>query len=146
MVKPNTDLVRGKKRQRQWSSKKKSGCLTCRIRKIKCDEEKPNCRRCFSTGRQCDGYSSSGSGNGRTLTGLGTTPNADMSLDVNFADSLNVYTNEPIRLPRTLARHSFPSRSFDYFIHRPSSTKSLGTMCMLPVKVNEVLSKGISLT
>ncbi|KAK5171198.1 uncharacterized protein LTR77_004342 [Saxophila tyrrhenica] len=35
----------------------KSGCITCRIRRVKCDEEKPACRRCISTGRTCDGYS-----------------------------------------------------------------------------------------
>jgi len=28
----------------------------CRIRKVKCDEEKPHCKRCTSTGRTCDGY------------------------------------------------------------------------------------------
>lgn len=27
-----------------------------RIRKVKCDEEKPYCKRCTSTGRKCDGY------------------------------------------------------------------------------------------
>lgn len=27
-----------------------------RIRRIRCDEEIPSCRRCVSTGRQCDGY------------------------------------------------------------------------------------------
>ncbi|KAF4637900.1 hypothetical protein G7Y89_g190 [Cudoniella acicularis] len=27
------------------------------IRRVKCDEEKPHCRRCTSTGRKCDGYS-----------------------------------------------------------------------------------------
>lgn len=29
-----------------------------RIRHVKCDEAKPHCRRCLSTGRTCDGYSS----------------------------------------------------------------------------------------
>lgn len=29
-----------------------------RIRRVKCDENKPNCDRCTSTGRNCDGYSS----------------------------------------------------------------------------------------
>ncbi|KAK5065361.1 hypothetical protein LTR84_001199 [Exophiala bonariae] len=28
-----------------------------RIRKVKCDEAKPHCTRCTSTGRKCDGYS-----------------------------------------------------------------------------------------
>jgi hypothetical protein len=30
--------------------------LLGRIRKVKCDEEKPHCKRCTSTGRTCDGY------------------------------------------------------------------------------------------
>jgi hypothetical protein len=29
-----------------------------RIRKIKCDEEKPSCQKCVKTGRTCDGYES----------------------------------------------------------------------------------------
>lgn len=28
----------------------------CRIRRVKCDESKPTCQRCTSTGRKCDGY------------------------------------------------------------------------------------------
>ncbi|KAF2170226.1 hypothetical protein M409DRAFT_51968 [Zasmidium cellare ATCC 36951] len=35
----------------------KSGCITCRIRRVKCDETKPECNRCTKTGRKCDGYS-----------------------------------------------------------------------------------------
>lgn len=27
-----------------------------RVRRVKCDEEKPSCHRCISTGRKCDGY------------------------------------------------------------------------------------------
>ncbi|KAF3801954.1 Transcriptional regulatory protein moc3 [Colletotrichum gloeosporioides] len=42
----------------QSRPKVKSGCVTCRTRKIKCDEEKPFCHRCTSTGRTCDGYES----------------------------------------------------------------------------------------
>ncbi|KAN0110587.1 hypothetical protein V8E51_006974 [Hyaloscypha variabilis] len=34
----------------------KTGCGTCRIRKIRCDEAKPFCNRCVKTGRKCDGY------------------------------------------------------------------------------------------
>jgi hypothetical protein len=29
---------------------------TYRIRKVKCDEVKPSCKRCTDTGRKCDGY------------------------------------------------------------------------------------------
>ncbi|VUC26086.1 unnamed protein product [Clonostachys rosea] len=34
----------------------KSGCRTCRARRIKCDEVRPACSRCTSTGRFCEGY------------------------------------------------------------------------------------------
>lgn len=30
--------------------------MSNRIRKVKCDEQKPQCQRCLSTGRVCDGY------------------------------------------------------------------------------------------
>lgn len=31
-------------------------CPRSRIRRVKCDEEKPACQRCTTTGRKCDGY------------------------------------------------------------------------------------------
>lgn len=44
------------RRKLQYHSKAKTGCWTCRIRRVKCGEEKPSCHRCTSTGRTCDGY------------------------------------------------------------------------------------------
>ncbi|KAH6885433.1 hypothetical protein B0T10DRAFT_444714 [Thelonectria olida] len=41
---------------RKGSRKVRTGCLTCKIRKVKCDEGKPHCDRCVRTGRKCDGY------------------------------------------------------------------------------------------
>ncbi|CAK7225860.1 hypothetical protein SBRCBS47491_006032 [Sporothrix bragantina] len=41
---------------RKGSKKVRSGCITCKIRKVKCDETKPYCLRCTKTGRKCDGY------------------------------------------------------------------------------------------
>ncbi|KAF4634345.1 hypothetical protein G7Y89_g3765 [Cudoniella acicularis] len=34
----------------------KTGCLTCRKRKIKCDEQHPACRNCQKSKRECLGY------------------------------------------------------------------------------------------
>ncbi|CAK7221349.1 hypothetical protein SBRCBS47491_004498 [Sporothrix bragantina] len=42
----------------QRRGKVKTGCGTCRTRKVKCDEAKPSCQKCASTGRTCDGYAS----------------------------------------------------------------------------------------
>ncbi|KAF4470021.1 c6 zinc finger domain [Fusarium albosuccineum] len=41
---------------RKGSTKVRTGCFTCKVRKIKCDETKPHCQRCTKTGRKCDGY------------------------------------------------------------------------------------------
>lgn len=41
---------------RRGSKKVRTGCVTCKIRKVKCDETKPYCLRCTKTGRKCDGY------------------------------------------------------------------------------------------
>ncbi|KAJ4990640.1 C6 zinc finger protein [Stagonosporopsis vannaccii] len=45
-----------KPRTKVYKPKSRTGCKTCKIRRIKCDETKPHCRRCTTTGRTCDGY------------------------------------------------------------------------------------------
>lgn len=44
------------KKGRLGSRKSNDGCITCKIRKVKCDELHPACKRCLITGRKCDGY------------------------------------------------------------------------------------------
>ncbi|OHF03715.1 hypothetical protein CORC01_01034 [Colletotrichum orchidophilum] len=41
---------------RKGQPKVRTGCLTCKSRKVKCDEAKPACARCTGTGRKCEGY------------------------------------------------------------------------------------------
>ncbi|KUJ24184.1 uncharacterized protein LY89DRAFT_776347 [Mollisia scopiformis] len=36
--------------------KVKSGCITCRARRVKCDETRPQCIRCLKYGTECGGY------------------------------------------------------------------------------------------
>ncbi|KAJ5334617.1 hypothetical protein N7452_007020 [Penicillium brevicompactum] len=36
--------------------KTRSGCFTCKYRRVKCDEQRPSCLRCLSTQRICEGY------------------------------------------------------------------------------------------
>ncbi|KOS39361.1 hypothetical protein ACN38_g9795 [Penicillium nordicum] len=49
-------------RQTPPRKKSKTGCKTCKIRRVKCDEGRPACRRCVSTNRVCDGYGIWGGG------------------------------------------------------------------------------------
>lgn len=40
-------------RKRPKYTRSKTGCMTCRVKKIKCDEAKPNCMRCTHGQRDC---------------------------------------------------------------------------------------------
>ena len=83
------------KRKRPFLPKTKTGCLTCKVRKVKCDEEKPACRRCTSTGRKCDGYAPA-------PTSTNTTPHSRHS--------------SPGRAPQSdLFASDAEKRSFAYF-------------------------------
>ncbi|OAA59536.1 Zn(2)-C6 fungal-type DNA-binding domain protein [Niveomyces insectorum RCEF 264] len=42
------------KRTRESTSKVRTGCRTCKGRRVKCDEAKPVCRRCAVGGRTCE--------------------------------------------------------------------------------------------
>jgi hypothetical protein len=44
------------KKPRQSKPKVRSGCLTCKKRRVKCDETRPACNRCSRFGRTCAGY------------------------------------------------------------------------------------------
>ncbi|PMD52505.1 uncharacterized protein K444DRAFT_573024, partial [Hyaloscypha bicolor E] len=47
---------RDEDRKRKSAPKTKTGCMTCKIRRVKCGEEKPECQRCLKFGIKCDGY------------------------------------------------------------------------------------------
>jgi len=59
--------MQSKGEDRMWNLQVGSHCTlpdgqkiytTFRVRRIKCDEARPSCQRCSTTGRKCDGYSS----------------------------------------------------------------------------------------
>ncbi|KAH7171642.1 hypothetical protein DER46DRAFT_592479 [Fusarium sp. MPI-SDFR-AT-0072] len=64
---PRVLLRASQPRHRKGLPKVRTGCMTCRIRKIKCDEARPGCQRCIGTGRKCDGYGDTDSVTQQTL-------------------------------------------------------------------------------
>ncbi|KAK0099754.1 hypothetical protein ONS95_013352 [Cadophora gregata] len=52
---PQPDTT-SKKITRASKPKTRTGCRTCKIRRVKCDEGKPVCNRCVKFGVKCDGY------------------------------------------------------------------------------------------
>ncbi|KAK1691132.1 hypothetical protein BDP55DRAFT_543358 [Colletotrichum godetiae] len=53
------DTASPSKRTRESTSKVRTGCSTCKARRIKCDEAKPVCRRCAVGSRTCEYKSTS---------------------------------------------------------------------------------------
>ncbi|RDW63314.1 hypothetical protein BP6252_10859 [Coleophoma cylindrospora] len=46
----------GTRKQKPGGTKVRTGCVTCKARKLKCDEGKPACTRCLKLGFKCGGY------------------------------------------------------------------------------------------
>ncbi|KAH7399936.1 hypothetical protein BKA64DRAFT_469642 [Cadophora sp. MPI-SDFR-AT-0126] len=49
-------VISPERKPRAGRPKVKTGCITCRTRRVKCDEAKPSCLRCQKSGRTCEGY------------------------------------------------------------------------------------------
>ncbi|RFU25489.1 hypothetical protein B7463_g10846, partial [Scytalidium lignicola] len=67
------------RRTRKSMPKCRTGCVTCRMRHVKCDEGKPDCLRCIRIGLTCGGYPSlrsSGTGTGVSRSSL--EPNSEL--------------------------------------------------------------------
>ncbi|KAF2735149.1 hypothetical protein EJ04DRAFT_394099, partial [Polyplosphaeria fusca] len=103
-------------RQRRKTRKSKSGCVTCRsvIRRIKCDEERPACRKCVSTGRRCDGYVEE---DNKSASHAGP---ADLPWSSNEPTSAHLAGLLTLSFPLGFPSNCHPSPAFDYFLHRSS--------------------------
>ncbi|KAI1260551.1 hypothetical protein F5Y18DRAFT_420023 [Xylariaceae sp. FL1019] len=53
---PGTVLAGGGRPKKEIKRRTKTGCLTCRRRRIKCDEQHPTCKNCQKSKRECQGY------------------------------------------------------------------------------------------
>ncbi|KAL8926469.1 MAG: hypothetical protein Q9172_001772 [Xanthocarpia lactea] len=53
---PDGRMMSGGRHKKEIKRRTKTGCLTCRKRRIKCDEAHPACRNCQKSKRDCLGY------------------------------------------------------------------------------------------
>ncbi|KAF8459024.1 hypothetical protein BGX38DRAFT_312574 [Terfezia claveryi] len=49
-------IMSGGRHKKEIKRRTKTGCLTCRKRRIKCDEAHPTCKNCAKSKRECMGY------------------------------------------------------------------------------------------
>ncbi|KIW66981.1 hypothetical protein PV04_06259 [Phialophora macrospora] len=86
---------------RPGRERSKFGCLTCKIRKVKCDQTLPHCKRCLHTGRKCEG---------------------PVPRRIRFVEDATVTPSDSILLPEVTLfapQHSDDERwAFNYFLHR----------------------------
>ncbi|TGO32158.1 hypothetical protein BHYA_0345g00020 [Botrytis hyacinthi] len=98
-------MTRGQIQQRKRRSgpKVKTGCGTCKTRRIKCDEAKPSCLRCSTTGRKCDGYSSD-----------------IMISSQKFTDCINLIQQISVHIPGNAEE----KRGFEFFLRNTAAELS----------------------
>ncbi|OQE26686.1 hypothetical protein PENSTE_c005G03881 [Penicillium steckii] len=90
---------------RRGAAKSRSGCKTCKIRRVKCGEEKPICHRCSSTGRKCE------------YTGTVTCSSA----------LLSPHTASPSYSLVVPPDSGYPERrAFEYYVHHASKGLAAG--------------------
>ncbi|KAL2208713.1 hypothetical protein CC79DRAFT_582197 [Sarocladium strictum] len=104
-----TTTIKATRPRRAYHTKAKTGCRTCRIRRVRCDEHKPSCVRCTSTGRTCDGYDSlsPSSSPSSSSSAVSASPSPPRSEPLNAAADLR------LTLPR---QNSQEVRSYHYFL------------------------------
>ncbi|KAI0858789.1 hypothetical protein F4860DRAFT_526704 [Xylaria cubensis] len=106
---------------RKGFEKVRSGCITCKARKVKCDEARPECLRCRTSARICGGYRAPPPGS------------------FSWNSLLQI---RPSTIPCSVANNNAELRGLDFFrcIVAPALTNPLGnsfwkyTVCQLAVQ------------
>ncbi|KAH8651519.1 hypothetical protein BGZ60DRAFT_187241 [Tricladium varicosporioides] len=143
---PGRTEAEGQKVRKTRASKPKvkTGCQTCKIRRVKCDETKPACLRCVRFGHKCDGYlnktgrsgnSSGNSGNARVLVPKGESVGSPGSSGSGSGSaSGNVGTNNGGR-ERILLPNIKPEMKGEEVSRQYGST--IGNWADLPIHLNQ---------
>ena len=113
-------------RKHRYQSRKHSktftGCWTCRARKVKCDEFRPECRQCSQKGYSCEGYDvrlqwmAPDTGDGAADAGPFASPTATICRRSNVALGLCRPANSDIPCSRS------PFLVLTNLRHRPRGT------------------------
>ncbi|KAF2735009.1 hypothetical protein EJ04DRAFT_512011 [Polyplosphaeria fusca] len=106
-----TDETKLRQLERQYKLRVKTGCETCRIRRVKCDETKPECLRCTKTGRKCEGYKHIANKRGQSPGDAASYRNSSFLV---VPQTPNV-TSVPRNPSRSLSPEAAENRSFFYF-------------------------------
>ncbi|KAJ5206061.1 hypothetical protein N7491_003319 [Penicillium cf. griseofulvum] len=118
-------MLSGNRHKKEVKRRTKTGCLTCRKRRIKCDEAHPVCRNCVKSKRECLGYDPVFRTQASTPSAIQPAPNPPPSLIVNpqgpSTSSTPSYPSYPSAPPGYMPASSQP---FAPSLHSESPTAS----------------------
>ncbi|KIW32385.1 uncharacterized protein PV07_03936 [Cladophialophora immunda] len=137
---PSRAMPGDKTRTKKWAPKTFNGCLTCKRRRIKCDEGKPSCQRCIKSNLKCSGYaapkirlfdpSASSTASSSTLPPA-TSPALPSGIDSAAPDDSQL-PSSPSAHPHPQGLALFPrfgnqeeSQSFQFFLEKTSGLISV---------------------
>ncbi|KAE8381302.1 hypothetical protein BDV26DRAFT_96144 [Aspergillus bertholletiae] len=93
-------------RRRAGGRRSRTGCRTCKLRHIKCDEAPGSCQNCTSSGRCCDGYDLHRLPLGKRTLKKSSTPQVQMVIPNGFCWKI---TSEERRCLSYFQNHTIPT-------------------------------------
>ncbi|KAF1830269.1 hypothetical protein BDW02DRAFT_110447 [Decorospora gaudefroyi] len=114
-------VLSGGRHKKEIKRRTKTGCLTCRKRRIKCDEAHPMCRNCQKSKRECLGYDpifkqQSGPAQIQPAPNSASAPHASGASSVPAPPSSSSYSQSPV--PQGYA----PATSAGYATNAPATS------------------------
>lgn len=108
--KPQPTISVDPTRKKRYHQKARTGCFICRRRRVKCDEQKPSCLRCYKVNEMChyEGaapQSTSALGQYR----LSLLPSAPERLDLSFLQFFTLHTKDALSTPPSSLVDRYPS-------------------------------------
>ncbi|KAI0126226.1 hypothetical protein BJ170DRAFT_464255 [Xylariales sp. AK1849] len=121
------NMMAGPRNKKEIKRRTKTGCLTCRKRRIKCDEQHPTCKNCQKSKRECLGYDPIFKQQQQHPTNIQPAPNhpaASASVPSNgpppsrpasVPSNAAIYSSLPSVLPTSyISASNIKSEHFDY--------------------------------
>jgi hypothetical protein len=97
------NILQARKKHGRVGNKSRAGCLVCKSRRIKCDESRPSCERCSTTGRRCE-YA------GDVSSKSPSQAHSPTSSEVGRTSSIERQLSPSLRLKEN------DKRTFDYYL------------------------------
>ncbi|CAG8151467.1 unnamed protein product [Penicillium salamii] len=118
-------MLSGNRHKKEVKRRTKTGCLTCRKRRIKCDEAHPVCRNCVKSKRECLGYDPVFRTQASTPSAIQPAPNPPPSLVVNPQGPSTTTTTAPSYPSAPPGYMPASSQPFAPSLHSESPTASV---------------------